>query len=222
MPERLPLFPLGTVLLPGQPLPLHVFEERYRLLVRRLLELPEGSRELGVVRIREGREVDAAGVSSLEPVGCVASLRHVDPHEDGRFDVLTVGTTRLRVLGVDTRSEAYLVGEVERLPEEPGAPDDEAAAGVVRLAFEDYLRAVESSGVAEVHRQPLPEAPGELSYLVAASVLADPGDRQRWLAASRGERLRDLVAYLRREAGLLQALSAVPSVELLRLPVSPN
>lgn len=223
MPDRLPLFPLGAVLLPGQPLPLHVFEERYRLLVRRLMDLPVPDREFGVVLIREGREVDAGGVAALHEVGTVARLEHVDPHPDGRFDVLAVGTRRFRLRELDSRTEAYLVGEVEDVVEPAPGPSEDAAAGVVRRAFEDYLRAVESSGVAEVHRQPLPDDPVGLGYRVAGSVLADAADRQRWLAADGAEdRLRDLVAFLRREAGLLAALSAVPSAELLRLPTSLN
>src|SRR2546423_12156315 len=88
--RELPLFPLGTVLFPGVPLPLHIFEERYRLLVRDLMALPEGaSRRFGVVAIREGREVGADGVRALYPVGCTAELRDVEEDDDGRFDLLT-------------------------------------------------------------------------------------------------------------------------------------
>ena len=64
MAELLPIFPLGLVAFPGMAVPLHVFEERYRDLVRDLLELPEQERRFGVVAIREGREVGADGVTS--------------------------------------------------------------------------------------------------------------------------------------------------------------
>jgi Lon protease-like protein len=67
---RLPLFPLGTVLFPGVLLPLHVFEERYRSMVRDLLDAPAEERRFGVVAIREGREVGADGIRALHAVGC--------------------------------------------------------------------------------------------------------------------------------------------------------
>ena len=77
MAEPLPLFPLGhTVLFPGVVLPLHVFEERYRELVRTLVELPEGARRrFVVVAIRQGWEVGEDAVSALHDVGCAAELR---------------------------------------------------------------------------------------------------------------------------------------------------
>jgi len=106
----MPLFPLGTVLYPGLVLPLHIFEERYRQLVRDLLEGPE-PREFGVIAIRKGRETGVDGVSALYEIGCTAALRQVARHDDGRFDVVTVGTQRFRLLGLD-HSRPYLQGEI--------------------------------------------------------------------------------------------------------------
>src|ERR1043166_4285938 len=100
MAEKLPLFPLGTVLFPGLVLPLHIFEERYRRLVRGLLG-ESGPDEFGVVAIRKGRETGIDGVSSLYEVGCTATLRQVDSRDDGRFDLVTLGTQRFRLLGLD-------------------------------------------------------------------------------------------------------------------------
>ena len=72
----LPLFPLGAVLYPGMLLPLHIFEERYRQLVRDLMAGPE-PRRFGVIAIRKGRETGIDGVQSLYPIGCTATLRQV-------------------------------------------------------------------------------------------------------------------------------------------------
>jgi Lon protease-like protein len=94
VPVRLPLFPLGLVLVPGLLLPLHVFEHRYRVMVRDLLALPEEERRFGVVAIRTGREVGEDGVTALHHVGCTAQVRRVDPHDDGRFDVVSSGGER--------------------------------------------------------------------------------------------------------------------------------
>ncbi|HMC71324.1 MAG TPA: LON peptidase substrate-binding domain-containing protein, partial [Mycobacteriales bacterium] len=103
MTVRLPLFPLGTVLFPGVPLPLHIFEERYLTLVRELVALHEGaSRRFGVVAIREGREVGADSVRAFYPVGCTAELRNVEEYDDGRFDIVTVGASRFVVHELDT------------------------------------------------------------------------------------------------------------------------
>jgi Lon protease-like protein len=95
MSKMLPLFPLGAVLYPGMLLPLHIFEERYRQLVRDLLEQPE-PRQFGVIAIRKGRETGIDGVHSLYEIGCTATLRRVDELEGGRFDLVTVGTRRFR------------------------------------------------------------------------------------------------------------------------------
>ena len=87
MSEMLPLFPLGAVLYPGMLLPLHIFEERYRQLVQDLLDGPE-PRRFGVIAIRKGRETGIDGVHSLYEIGCAATLRRVDRHDDGRFDIV--------------------------------------------------------------------------------------------------------------------------------------
>ena len=223
MSDRLPLFPLGLVLLPGLLLPLHVFEERYRVLVRDLLELPEGQQRFGVVAIREGREVGADGVTALHDVGCVARLRRVEPYEDGRFDLLTSGAERFRLTGLDTDGP-YLVGEVEWLPDDMG-PADEAPLldAAVRQAFLDYLAALGEAGGDEVEVPDLPGSSLALGYLVAATVLLDLADRQALLAEPDGAcRLRTELSVLRREGTLLKVLRAAPSPELSRGPVSLN
>ena len=224
MPERLPLFPLGLVMLPGLLLPLHVFEERYRDLVRDLLELPEQERRFGVVAIREGREVGADGVTALHEVGCVAQLRRVTPCDDGRFDIVATGAERFRLTGL-AEGAAYATGLVELLPDDLG-PADEAALldRAVRTAFRTYVAALaQARGDDEVEVGELPADGLVLSYVVAASVVVDLEDRQRLLAEPDGvARLRAELALLRREATLLRTLTALPAPELARTPISPN
>ena len=222
--ERLPLFPLGTVLLPGLLLPLHVFEERYRRLVRDLLALPEQSRRFGVVAIRSGREVGSDGVRALHEVGCVAHLRRVVPYEDGRFEIATTGTHRFRIARL-LDDAAYPSALVEPLADELGAEDEAARLDpAVRAAFGAYSRAL-----AEVRGEPAPELvelPSgtlALSYRAAAGVVVDLEERQRLLAAVDGvARLRAALALLRRESTLLRTLTATPAPELTRAAVSPN
>ena len=221
--DRLPLFPLGLVLLPGLLLPLHVFEERYRVLVRDLLQLPEEQRRFGVVAIREGREVGADGVTALHEVGCVARLRRVEPYEDGRYDIVTSGAERFRLTRLDSDGP-YLVGEVEWLPDDMG-PADEAPLldAAVRQAFQDYLLALAEAGGEQVEVPDLPDSSLVLGYLVAATVLLDLDDRQALLAEADGaSRLRAELSVLRREGTLLRVLRATPSPELSRGPISLN
>lgn len=217
----LPLFPLGTVLVPGQSLPLHVFEQRYRLLVDRLLALPAGvPRRFGVIAIRRGREVGS--VPELHEVGCTAELQHVQAHADGRFDIVTTGGVRFRVVEIDV-SQPYLTAEVELLPE-PAGDHAERLAALVRSAYEGYADALTALGVEAREPRGLPADPIALSYAVAASMVLDLPERQALLASDDAAlRLASERSLLRRETALLRHLSAVPGAALLRSePIAPN
>ena len=118
MTVDLPLFPLRSVLCPGVALPLHIFEDRYRLMVGRCLERGE---PFGVVLVREGHEVGPLS-GRIADVGTTAIIRRAGRYPDGRLDILTVGERRFRLESLDTRSEPYLVGHVTLL-DEPSGPD---------------------------------------------------------------------------------------------------
>ncbi|MCL7455637.1 LON peptidase substrate-binding domain-containing protein [Micromonospora sp. MSM11] len=233
MTARLPVFPLGMVLFPGLVLPLHIFEERYRALVRHLLSLPEDApREFGVVAIRAGWEVAPTGPDgqplpggdvTLHEVGCTAELRQVTERPDGGFDIVTVGKRRFRVADVDRDAEPYLTADVEWLPE-PGGPDEVAdllAARVISV-FRQYLGLIRADD--EGLSEQLPEDPTVLSHLVAATAVLTVADRQRLLAIDdTAARLRAELRLLNREAALLRQVRAVP-VPLAELasPPTPN
>src|ERR1700759_480990 len=119
--ESIPLFPLSAVLFPGAPLPLQIFEERYRALVRDLLELEADERRFGVVAIQAGSE---AGIKlpQMFRVGCAANVRRIDPLPDGRSTLVAFGGARFRLLEVDSESQPYLTGLV-RWMDEPLGPD---------------------------------------------------------------------------------------------------
>ena len=141
---QIPLFPLHTVLAPGIALPLHVFEERYRVMVRRCLD---SSSPFGVVLIREGSEVapptGASQELSIAAVGTFAEIREASRHADGRWDVLAVGTARFLVHEVHTELAPYLVADVEPYPDEPAETDDpgtEELVDRVMRRFVSYLR----------------------------------------------------------------------------------
>ena len=222
MSETLPLFPLGTVLYPGLLLPLHVFEERYRQLVRDLLARPE-PQTFGVIAIREGRETGPDGVRALHEIGCTATLRQVKELDDGRYDIVTIGTQRFLLSSVDD-SGPYLEGEVELLAETVGDGDGAAlAAKSVQDAFRTYLGALAERGVTQVSVPDLPDDPVLLSYLVAASMVIELRDKQALLAEP--DALHRLVTermLLSRETTMLRTLTATPAPDLRNSPYSSN
>src|ERR1700710_943718 len=123
MAQRPPLFPLGTFLVPGLVLPLHIFEPRYRQLVADLEDRPEDDREFGVIAIREGGEVGSGSLRALYDVGCAAQLQSVTTTEDGRSQILSTGVRRFKLLDLDIDADTpYLTGLVDWLDEEAGEP----------------------------------------------------------------------------------------------------
>ena len=222
MSETLPLFPLGTVLYPGLLLPLHVFEERYRQLDRDLLAGPE-PRTFGVIAIREGRETGPNGILTLHEVGCTATVRQVTELDDGRYDLVTVGTQRFLLTGTDD-TMPYLQGQVELLAEETGDESGAVlAARSVQDAFRTYLGALAERGVTQVSVPELPDDPILLSYLVAASMVIELRDKQALLAEP--DALHRLVTermLLSRETTMLRTLTATPAPDLRNSPYSSN
>ncbi len=222
MSTKLPLFPLGSVLYPGLVLPLHIFEDRYRQLVADLLEGPE-PRQFGVVAIRYGRETGIDGVSALYETGCTAELQRVEPYEDGRFDLVTVGAQRFRLLGLGEQAP-YFTGEVEWLPEEIGDEAETALVlGAVQQSFRSYLALIAERGGAHVTIPEMPDEPMLMSYLVAAAVVVDLPVKQRLLEEPNAQqRLLAERKLLGREMQMLRSLTATPAPDLRFAPYSQN
>lgn len=204
----LPLFPLGTVLVPGAQLPLQIFEPRYVTLLHDLLEAQdERPPVFGVVAIREGFEVGEDGVRALHDVGCAALLTGAAVLGGRRYLVVSEGTNRFTLEGVDdTAGTPYVTARVTWLDEpdgDPGIVTDLARRLRVELAG---YRAV--LGVEPVDP---PERDRELSYWVPEGVELDLGDRQSLLASRDTEsRLRLALGLVRRERALAQSFGAVP------------
>lgn len=225
MSETIPLFPLGSVLFPGMLLPLTIFEDRYRVLAGELLTREPATRRFGVIAIRQGLEVGADAVGALYEVGCVAEVKEISEEADGHFDVLVSGGDRFRLLSVDTGSRPYLLGEVEWLPAEPPAADEERAlAGRVGPLFDDYMSALAATQGAQVAQHSLPTDPAVLSYLVASTALLTVEDRQSLLEADdTAARLRRAARLLRRETTMVRTLRVVPApLRELGVPESRN
>lgn len=183
MQRRIPIFPLNTVLFPGMLLPLHIFEPRYREMIKRCLD---GDGTFGVCLIASGQEVGGDADPFLIGTTCV--IRSVESLDDGRMHLITYGVERFRIRKL-IRELAYLEAEVEVVPEEEpselgGLPD------AVRHATERYIRrALEGQGEPAQEFE-LPDDPVALSHLIGFVVPADPKVRQELLETSVAERLR--------------------------------
>lgn len=182
----MPMFPLGTVLVPGARLDLHVFEPRYRALVHDCLA---GRPEFGVALIERGSEV--GGGDSRFDVGCVARITQAGEMPDGRFALTTVGVRRIRVAAwLD--DDPYPKAEVDGWPDPPASDDDgdrceELAARVRRVLA---LAAEVGEPVAPLSAVRPPEDVTAASYHLAGLVPVGALDRLALLAAPTvGERL---------------------------------
>ncbi|CAN5509957.1 LON peptidase substrate-binding domain-containing protein [soil metagenome] len=175
------MFPLGSVLVPTMVLPLHVFEHRYRRLVR---DCAAGAQEFGVVLIERGREIGGGDVRS--DVGTVARMVRAAELPDGRFALECVGTRRIRVLRW-LEDAPYPRAEVEDWPDELGPAGVDPAA-LREMAVERLRRGLELQiGLGEAGPDPsieLSEDPETASHQVAAVAPIGPHDRQKLLAAA--------------------------------------
>lgn len=192
-PERIPLFPLNVVLLPGAELPLHIFEPRYREMVKTCLE--ERS-EFGML---------LALPDGVARVGCTAEILEVTKrYADGRMDILTIGRAQFRVVELFTESP-LMEGQVDYLEdrEAPGNPRVtrelvELFEACHTLIFDDYPKNLKGA------------SPEILAHLVAATLPMDLLWKQQILELrSEADRQERLVAYLREWAPHLQKKEAM-------------
>lgn len=191
---RLPMFPLGTVLLPGEAIPLHVFEPRYRRLVDDCLA---GGGELGVVLIERGSEVGGGDVRF--DVGCLARIADAARLPDGRWALLIAGVERLRVVDW-LPDDPYPVAEVDGWPDR-GADDPDRVAAVLAHLRRILAMAAEVGDPAP----PVPETV-ETSWHLASLAPIGPLDRLAVLrAAGPAERLDRVAALLAEAEAVLAA-----------------
>jgi len=121
--EKVPIFPLSTVLYPGSLLPLRIFETRYMDMAKECLKT---GKPFGICLIREGAEVGAPAVP--EPVGCLARIGGADMEELGILKVVVEGLERFRIVASDTTPQGLVVGEIERLGAEEAMGDSQGLA----------------------------------------------------------------------------------------------
>jgi uncharacterized protein len=218
---HLPMFPLSTVVFPGVSIPLHVFEDRYRALVRHLLAIDDPSdRVLGTVAVREGYEVGDHGSQSLYRVGVRLQLTDVEANDDGTYEIEVVARERVRLLGLDASGD-FAVGEVEEHPDTAGLVPEEVLARA-RATFTAY-RAALSELQGTTFSGSLPRDAGYLSWTLAALAPLPMAERQSLLEAdSPLERLTLVTRLLREELRAINVIPSLPATEVARTAWSPN
>jgi len=199
------MFPLGTVLLPGMVLPLHVFEPRYRQLVH---DVREGDDRFGVVLIERGSEV--GGGDTRTDVGTVARIVHAEESPDGRWGIAAVGLHRIHI-DAWLQDDPYPRAEVSEFPESGEPLDDETLdllEGLVRRTAALRAELAEPAPPLDVE---LVEDPVLAVYQAALAALPGPADRQALLATpAAGDMGTLLVRLLREELEVLEARLSGP------------
>jgi Lon protease-like protein len=173
----LPLFPLDLVLLPGTPLPLHIFEPRYKEMIGECLE---EKKLFGVIRAQE---------RSLADIGCTAEILAVTKtYEDGRMDIVTQGRARFELLELSEK-RAFLQGEVLYLADEPDKASTQEIARAKELHKQILALASAEQDLPDTDETPL-------SYHLAGSLPLDLDFKQKILGIrSEAQRIHELIAY---------------------------
>ncbi len=177
----LPLFPLNTVLFPGQVLPMHIFEPRYRTMIGKCIET---GMPFGVVLIKDGEEV--GGVATPYEVGTTARITQVERLEDGRLNIITVGEVRFRILNM-REEQGYWMADVSLWP---WPPSDHEALDALAQRVQDRLRSYvdmlsEMAGVPlDASREELPDQPAVVAFLAAIALQVTQSEKQDLLTST--------------------------------------
>jgi Lon protease-like protein len=185
----LPLFPLEIVLLPEEPLPLHIFEERYKQMIGECLEAKDsgtGQQEFGVV-LGKDKEICR--------VGCTARIINVTrKYPDGRLDIFTVGSRRFEILFTNS-DRPYLRGGVEYFDDESDSPADDEAEQAIKL-FRLAMQRIHKSSEMPIH---FPKPYRRLSFRMAAPLPLDLDFKQQLLSRRiESERLQEVTQVMER------------------------
>jgi uncharacterized protein len=187
---EIPLFPLNVVLFPGMRLPLHIFEERYKLMLRRCLD---NESPFGVVLIASGEEVGEPAEPAA--IGTTAYITNVVELEEGRFNIQTEGRERFRI-DDELHRYPYIMAEVTPLPSETGE-NDGRLAGEVGALFEDYCKTALALTGQYVRSLRFPDDPAVLADFIGPRLSSGNVEKQQILempsVAGKLEMERDLL-----------------------------
>jgi uncharacterized protein len=197
--EDIPLFPLDAVLFPGTVQPLHIFEDRYKEMIRFCLD---NTKPFGVVWDQPGIGETLEG---LAVIGTSAAIVHVEPLDEGRMNILAVGKSRFRLLAV-FHDQPYLMGQVQSYP---FRVEQQVRAAALEARLREYFRAyapvlAEATGV-ELRLGDWPDGAPAAAVVAAIALQVPLDDKQRLLAQPTIDQLLAAeIAMFRREQVLLQ------------------
>jgi Lon protease-like protein len=199
MPKVIPIFPLPLVQFPGALTPLHIFEPRYRKLLK---DVTESDKTFGIT-CRADESGIGQGRPPVDSVGCTVEVAVVQELQDGRSNILCVGGSRYRLLEYE-EGEPYLQASVEYFDDEPGFEDLSAEVEQVKQLFERALiagRKLKEDREAPAAELPdLPNEPQSLSFIVAAYLEIELDEKQELLE------MTETAARLRRVLKLLEGM----------------
>lgn len=187
MSALVPLFPLDLVLLPAVPLPLHIFEPRYKEMINECLSQ---NRHFGIVRSKG---------EALASIGCTAEIINVlKTYPDGRMDILTEGKRRFELLELN-RERSFLQADVVYLDDE----DDPAATPAIETALRFHGEIMKLAGAEPEDAEKADKS--QLAYRLAGSLPFDPDFQQALLEMnSEADRMRAIVSFFERILPVLQ------------------
>ncbi|MDE2651423.1 MAG: LON peptidase substrate-binding domain-containing protein [Chloroflexota bacterium] len=204
---RLPLFPLNTVLFPGMQARLHIFEDRYKLMINRCMETGE---EFGVVLIRKAS--DAMGkLAETFMVGCAAKISEAQRLPMQRLNIVTVGQRRFRIRELHF-DEPYLVGEVEYfMPSDDDPPLVRQCGRILRPLLVHYLDTLHADSSNHFDAEQLPDSPRAVAQIASILLHSDNYQKQQLLEMdSLSKLLETLIEIYRVETMLLDIRLSPP------------
>lgn len=216
------MFPLNAVVFPGVVVPLHIFEDRYRVLVRDLRQIDSpAERVFAIPAIREGYEVGDHGVQSMHRIGTLVQLGSAVSNPDGTLDIEVTGRHRVRIDELQPTAD-YLRAEVTELADHHEG-DAGPLAQQVMSRFTDYAQTMASLTGIRMELASAPTDPAYVSYWISALCPLALQQRQALLEAETvTDRLLLLDQLLRREMAAMRVLPSLPATELARNRWSPN
>ncbi len=214
--RQIPLFPLNVVLFPGMPLHLHIFEDRYKLMVHHCVA-HDGL--MGIVLIHQGQEA-LGPLPEPHHVGMLARIIEYETLPDGRMNITVLGTDRFRILGTDHDTQPYMVGIVESNPIElPKLIQVHRQSRQLAQAILTYIRELSQAKLddRDISKFSPPDDPMNLVFLGASLLQIPPTEKQPILEASSIFEMMDIVERLyRRENGLMHTINATEDLPACR------
>lgn len=205
-----PLFPLNTVIFPGQVMPLHIFEPRYQIMIKECIAQDSA---FGVVLIHHGSEV--GDYADPYPVGTTARIKQVDQLSNGLIDLICVGEERFRIQTL-SRERPYLTAEIEYWPwEKAGEPALDQDLEEIRLQLANYLQTLANLTHSSIQIGDLPSDPIKIASLSAIALRVSNQEKQDLLETAHIQDLMDRCkVLLKRENHALKTLAAIPEAAI--------